>query len=75
MSYAAFYLIATGGFEEDVEQEYWDSDIREWNVLECATVYTDIDRNSGVRLPRGGYWLRISPEGITKPSHHMGVKL
>jgi hypothetical protein len=64
-----YYIIATGRYELDglVTQEYWNADIREWDVLWQATVYTDSDRNSGVNLPRGGYWLKIDRAGVSRP--------
>lgn len=63
MILAAIYLIASEW--EDNEVLFW-SNTHGWGWIEDATVYTDIDRNSGVNLPRNGYWLRITDEGITR---------
>jgi hypothetical protein len=61
----AYYIISTDDFYDEAGQMYWSSPSG-WNSLEEATVYAESDIRSGVRLPIGGYWLRITPEGITR---------
>ena len=61
----SYYLIATDDFDE-ATQGYWSIPHGWVGALEGATVYTGPDLRAGVRLPTGGYWLRITPEGITR---------
>lgn len=61
-----YYLIATDDFDEEFGQVYWSNQHGWVGVLDGATVYTGPDLRAGVRLPTGGYWLRITPEGITR---------
>lgn len=61
----AYYLIATDEFGLEFGPAYW-ANVHGWSGIEEASVFTEHDIRSGVQLPTMGYWLRITPEGISR---------
>ena len=56
----SYYIIT----DDNPENQLFWNNTNGWSCLEDAEVYTNEDLLTGVKLPIGGKWMRITPEGI-----------